>query len=686
MNVTERKAPQGLPEGLTTRAAMQFLPSTLREEDRSVEFILSTETPAKVWSWERFDVIDEVLVAKGVILPQNRQIPLQDSHDRSSTKSTLGSVREIRVENDRVIGRLYFARSADAVEAFEKVRDGHIDSGSVGYSPTEFMWLEENQRAEYNGKTYDGPMQLTTGWNLKEYSLVAIGADPNAKARAEIEATGTNSRSADDNSKENLKMDENKTIENAAIEAERKAKEAADKERAADEKLKLAERKLVDANIRELCARYDVKDLAAKLIEDGADMVRAQELVLEKVAERQQPISNAERPAMSMGETDEEKFRAAVVDGLMVKAFQGSHGISNLAPGNEQFRNRSLLQIGEELLQRAGVNTRNYSKTEIAGMLLGKRLGQRGAISTDNTTASFANITENVLSKSAMKGFSSQAHVWNQICSIGSTSDFKSTSRVGLSENADLPLKQEGAEYRQSKFSDKKESGSIGTYADATTLTEEALINDDLGVLTTIPMRKGAAAMRVPETLLFSAINTPPTLNATSLSWFNANNGSTAAGNKMTDADGLTSTNLAAAIARMRSFTGFTDSTETNTDYLEIQPKTLLVHQNNAFTAKILLNSAGLPEASMNSGVINPFADEGMVSRASSRISTSTSFYLFADPNLYPVAEMLFLDGRVAPESFLDPSTNIDGLTYRIRIRCGLIILEWRTALEFTVA
>lgn len=649
---------------LTIRAVTDFKLSTLREEDKSVEFVLSTENPAKVADFERWEIIDEVLIASGVQIPENGKIPLQDSHSRETVLDNLGHVEDIRVENNQVIGRLYFDKNDEkAVKAFNKVRDGHIDSGSVGYNVTEKQRVAKDEKFNFNGKEFIGPLQISTKWALKEYSLVAVGADPFAKARSDENII----------KEKNIMPVENQVVpeNNVLIEAQKRAE---DLEKKALESLKIAERKMIDASIIELCARHGLQGESKKLIEAGASFEDAQRTVIEALAAKTERTVVPSTATIAMGETDGEKKRNEVTEGLMLRGF------GDLGERKNNYAGKTLLEIGAECLERQGVNTRNMSRAELARKII---MNARTAVATDMTTASFSNITENAVNKAMMKGFNAQAHVWNSICSIGSVPDFKAASRVGLSENADLPLKLEGAEYRESKFSDRKESGTVATYADKTTLTEEALINDDIGVLMTIPFRKGAAAMRVPETLLFAKINTPPTLNATSKAWFDTTN---ATNNDMNQADGLNATNLADAIAQMKQVQAPIHSSESITDYLDIMPRVLLVHPDYEMTARILTGSAALPQSSMSSGVLNPLSEANLITKASARLTSSTSFYLFSDPQLYPVAEMLFLNGRVAPESFLDESTNIDGMTFRIRMRCGIIILEWRTALRFRKA
>lgn len=176
------------PDGYTVRSTPPEFHTralkTLDESTRSVDWVIVTEEPVRVYDWERGGVINEVLLATGVTLPKNKQVPLLDSHQRWTLKNQIGSVREIRVEGQLVIGRAFFSSTADGQEAFTKVQEGHVTDGSGGYLPMRSEWIPEGQKKIIQGKEYVGPLKVTTKWLLKELSPTPIGADERAKARS----------------------------------------------------------------------------------------------------------------------------------------------------------------------------------------------------------------------------------------------------------------------------------------------------------------------------------------------------------------------------------------------------------------------------------------------------------------------------------------------------------------------
>ena len=79
---------------ITTRSNVNFNPQSYRKEDDSVEFVLTTEYPADIFDWSSGKVIKETMVAKGITLPQDNQVPLLNSHNRFGIENILGSVRD----------------------------------------------------------------------------------------------------------------------------------------------------------------------------------------------------------------------------------------------------------------------------------------------------------------------------------------------------------------------------------------------------------------------------------------------------------------------------------------------------------------------------------------------------------------------------------------------------------------
>ena len=616
---SERKAPEGIPQGIVTRAAT-FKPKTLREEDRSVEFVLSTETPAQVWSWEKWDVITEVLVAKGVQVPSNNQVPLQDSHNRNSVKNTLGSVREIRVEDDQVIGRLYFARSAEAVEAFEKIRDGHLDSGSVGYTPIG-TWIEKDKEYKHEGKTYTGPMQLSTKWHLHEYSVTAIGADPLAKVREmpepEIIDVNISQKAVDviDTQKENEAMPtENKNIvEQPPVDTEAIRKAAME-----------AERARVSA-ITALCTKHNLPEMVTEMINSDTTLERAQAVILDKLAERQAaPIATATK--IEMGTTDNEKFRAAAIDGLLIRA---GVGVENPAAGAMDLSKMGFKSLARECLRRSG-RTDVYTLSDTEALELAFRSGMMG-------TSDFAHILQQTGNKSISKGFINARQAWRLWTNKGSLPNLESARRVNLDDAPEMLEVDEGEEIQHGIIGDKGESIQLSTLARKIRITRRALLADDLSLFSRLFQKFGARAALMIDAVAYGVLNSNPNM---------------ADGGALFQDVAGRGKNLATAPATVSASTvdiGYQRmmaQTASGGSKLGLVPRFLLVGPKNRVAAHILTTSMQDTTATSNANAnSNAFSD--LVAVATPHISTA--WYLIADPATADTVEVAFLDGKETP-------------------------------------
>ena len=173
---------------LTTRA-LHVRTASADEKGRSVEAVLATEEPTRVFDWRAWEEVDEILVARGATLPTD--VRMLDTHWRSSIDDVIGSVREMKREGDQIVGRLYFVEGDDKAErAWNKVAQGHVTDVSVGYRVEAYVDIPAGTTQNVNGRAYTAgkrALRVTTDWTVKEASLVPVGADEAAKIRSEVE-------------------------------------------------------------------------------------------------------------------------------------------------------------------------------------------------------------------------------------------------------------------------------------------------------------------------------------------------------------------------------------------------------------------------------------------------------------------------------------------------------------------
>lgn len=180
-------------KGWHSRAETLAVPSTKNDDD-SYPIIITTEAPAEVVDWERWEMVREILLMKGAIFPENKQVPFLDSHSRFSTSDTIGAVRNFdTTDNTNANGDVFWW--SGAVDQKSKVDEKLITDVSAGYKtfPEFTVKLDAGEEKEVNGKMYKNdfldkkPLLIRTRWELKEVSLVPIGADKAAKFKSELQ-------------------------------------------------------------------------------------------------------------------------------------------------------------------------------------------------------------------------------------------------------------------------------------------------------------------------------------------------------------------------------------------------------------------------------------------------------------------------------------------------------------------
>lgn len=622
-------------KNFVTRAQILYTPQSFREADDSVEFTLSTEQPALIFDYYHFKLVREVIVSDGVILPDNMQVPLIDSHDRGTVKNILGSVRDFKIENNKVVGRLYFSKSKEAQEALLKVREGHLDSGSVGYRQEETVYIPEGESFVRNGKEYNGELYLTTKWALQEFSLVAIGADSGAKARNEsVRVSEMAAREAAEKITEEKPMPaEIKERAEGTVTTENQAKDG------------IKEVTIRSAKISELCARHGCADKAAEFIRSGASVEQVQDAILDTIQARTVPLSTAAR--IEVGPEDIEKKRAAAVDGIILRS---GIKLSKSADGAKDYSTLSFENIARNCLRASNVDTSFLGREEIIKRAL--------------STSDFPNILANVASKSVMKGYEAGQQTYRIWAKTGMLPDFKTASRVALGDAPEMLLNESGEEVQQGIIGDRGESITLKTYARKLVITRQALINDDAGLFNRMFFAFGQRAANQIEAAAYGVLIDNEDL-ADGVKLFHSDHDNLEGTSKGI----VDSTRLSiamAAIGNQKSDGGMA---------LSLMGRYILGGFENLVAASILCNSTTDASASSNAD-FNPYKNMGLVPVISGHIP-GKKWFLVAD-NIDTV-EVAFLNGKDTPTiEAIDNDGSVLGRTYLAYIDYAAKALDYR--------
>lgn len=644
------------PNDLMTRASIRAIPESARDDDRSVEFVLSTEQPVVMRTWEHGD-INETLIASGVQIPDNRQVPLLDTHNRYSVEDVLGSVREIRVEGKQVVGRAFFAKSQRAFDSFVKVRDGHVTDISVGYRNEDATLIPEGQRATVAGREFEGPALVVTRWSLKEASLAPIGADSQAKARAEDQPATPAARAVEQIQQEATPMPNETPIQSPPVPPvidERQLKDAVAKAQ--------SEAKARTMEIVEACRLANSPDAEKFLAGDlTPDQVRKE--LLAQMSQKLTPIKVESR--VEMGQTARDKFRAAAADALAARAI-GRRPDQKPVDGADQLSRMGMFGVAQMCLRQGGINPDTMGREEV----LQSALGRRSSSSVPSlNTGDFIYILADVAHKSMMLGWTYAQTTYQFWCRIGDLMDFKATRRVSLSDAPNLLETPEGGEVQQGVMTNTGESITLVTYARKLCLTRQALINDDLGAFNTIFRAFGARAANLVNALPYAVLEANAALADTG-TLFNTDAVTVAGGHCNNDtAAAISSTTLAAGIAKM-----FAQAAPQGCK-LNLMPKFLLTGAAYMTQAQISCGSLALSDATYNSGVLNPF---NVLTPIADANVPGNDWFLIADPSVADTVEVAFLDGKRTPTITQEETSPILGMDFTAYIDATAKALDFR--------
>lgn len=287
--------------------------------------------------------------------------------------------------------------------------------------------------------------------------------------------------------------------------------------------------------------------------------------------------------------------------------------------------------------------------------------GHPRAIRADGVSNySLSNVLANVLNKMMLAGYLYVEQSWREFAGIRSVNDFKPTKSINLF--GDFIYESVGAtgELKSATLSDQAFANQADQYGRILTIDRKAIINDDLGALTTVPMLLGRGAGLKLNKTFWSTFLSPGNDDGGSTAFFAATHtisGQSANSNYVSGgSSALSSDSLKTAV------TTFNKQVDPAGYPLGIDPEVLLYPPELDVTAVELMNAqyivmGGLASTSSASKQPNTNIWKGrykpVMSRYLSNSSltgySTTGWYLLAGPGVLPVIECAFLNGADTP-------------------------------------
>ena len=247
------------------------------------------------------------------------------------------------------------------------------------------------------------------------------------------------------------------------------------------------ERKRV-AEITGLCREFNIDNARAdEFINNGTPVDAVRKAILEQLRADNQPIATRGTGEVSVTADEQDKFRAAAADALVMR---GGITIEKPAEGARDLMGMSLRDMGIEALRDSGMVNLNRKSSDELYALLSRQFF--------NPTAAFPSILDQAINKAYVEGHRQAPVTFDIWTTKGTLKDFKTTENNYLAGPAGEFLEvPEGGEIKHDLPIDEKlPSRRLKTYGKQFTMTRQAFINDDIDFLSTIPARYAAAARK----------------------------------------------------------------------------------------------------------------------------------------------------------------------------------------------
>ena len=302
------------------------------------------------------------------------------------------------------------------------------------------------------------------------------------------------------------------------------------------------------------------------------------------------------------------------------------------------YNGMTLREYARMSLTERGIGVSSYNPMQMVGAAF------------THSTSDFGNILLDVANKAILQGWEDAPETYEQWTRKGQLSDFKIAHRVGIGGFSALRQVREGAEYKYVTTGDKQATIALATYGELFSITRQAIINDDLNMLTDVPMKLGRAAKSTIADLVYAILTSNPKISTDNVSLFD----------KAKHANVLESAAMdVASLDKARQLMRVQREGER---HLNIRPAFVLVPTAMESVANQVIRSSSVKGADINAGIINPVKDFATVI-AEPRLddNSQTTFCLAA-------AKAMKMNPRQVAQTLIDHTTLTDSYFTSVEI------------------
>ncbi len=386
------------------------------------------------------------------------------------------------------------------------------------------------------------------------------------------------------------------------------------------------------------------------LADANCSVEKAREQLLNTIAQQQNPEpSNKDNAHIYAGNGNivGDSVRASVMARAGYQDYEKDNAYNSM----------TLRELARASLTERGVGVATYNPMQMIGMAF------------THSTSDFGNILLDVANKAILLGWEENDETFGKWTKKGQLSDFKTAHRVGLGAFPSLRKVREGAEYKYVTLNDKGETIALATYGELFSISRQAIINDDMNMLTDVPKKLGEAAKATIGDLVYAVLIDNEKMSDKKALF------STDHKNMLTG--GMDVETISAGRTAMRQ-------QKEGERTLNIRPAFMLVPTTLETQATQVVKSGSVKGADVNSNIINPIRDLAEIIAEPRLDDASEKDWYMVSRQGSDTIEVAYLNGIDVPYIDQLEGFTSDGVTTKVRIDAGVAPVDYRGLLKVT--
>lgn len=578
------------------------------------------------------------------------------------------------------------ADDANAQKLVSLSKNGFKWQASIGASVKRREFLEAGKTAKVNGRDVAGPLIIARESLVHEISFVRRGADSNTSAAV---AASHSDRKVTDMDPKFAMWLEAKSLNPADVAANASLKNYLEVQfKAETPRAQSLEQVLAGAE-GEQSRQQGIADLTARFLNDhsAVGVIEKVKLLAQMAIDSKWPVERYElellragrpdftvfKPSMSDSKLNNRVLEAAVCQAGRLSNYEKKFDDQTLQAAHDQFKGRiGLNQLFQVCASANGYRDNGFSKSiELDCQRAAFGMSSPNQIRGGFSTLNIATILSTTANKFLMEGWMATDQTPLEIASIRPVSDLKTITTVSLTGDLQYQELGTGGEIKHGKLNELPYTNKATTRALMLAITEDDIINDDLGALTQVPRRLGRGAG-----LMLADIFWTEFLALVGANFFASGNSNINTGVADMTIGGLAATEVI-----------FMNQTDPDSKPLGVMPAMLVVPTALKATATALMDPQGqmITGTSTTISNVNPFkgrfkvVSSPYISNSSYTGYTSQGWWMLANPSDLSLIEIAAYQGRVEPTvESAQADFNTLGVQFRGVSRVGVKRQEYR--------